>query len=110
MVLSIVLRALLRHSRPIHSPVNSSENWLESADQMPTEANAYYHLTFALSGTVTADINNPDKGKPGESRGRKAMDLKPCRRHGHDCQAAEDQRLALFLSFDGPGHFQARLL
>src|SRR5574341_2377246 len=70
---------------------------------MPTEANSYYHLTNALSGTVAADVNNPDKGKPGESRGRKAMDLTPCRRHGHDCQAAEDQRLTLFLSSDGPG-------
>jgi hypothetical protein len=74
---------------------------------MPTEANSYYHLTWAFSGTVTTDINTPDKGKPGESRGRKAMGLKPCGKHGDDCQVAEEQRTLDFS--DGPG-IQARLV
>lgn len=42
------------------------------------------------------------KGKPGESRGRKAMGLKP--EDGYDCQAAEDNQQWIFFSSTGLVH------
>jgi hypothetical protein len=50
----------------------------------------------SLQGDWCYSKATSDKGKPGENRGRKAMGL-TSRNCDHDCQAAEDHKVAFVL-------------